>query len=114
MDAPAIPAFSVTPRAAEEIAAIAARQGRAPLLRLAVSAGGCSGLQYGFDLADAPEAGDLVVEEGPATVLVDEVSLDFLGGAVLDWHDSLMGAHFKVVNPQAVSGCGCGTSFAVA
>ncbi len=114
MDAAAIPAFAVTPRAAEEIAAIAARQGQPPLLRLSVSAGGCSGLQYGFDLAAAPESDDLVVRQGPATVVVDSVSLDFLGHAVLDWHDSLMGSHFKVVNPQAVSGCGCGTSFAVA
>lgn len=103
--------FSVTPRAAEEIAAIAAREGRpGARLRVSVSAGGCSGLQYGFALEDAPAADDL--EFGPA--LVDPVSLEFLSGAVLDWHDSLMGSHFKVVNPQAVSGCGCGTSFAVA
>ncbi|MCS6891418.1 MAG: iron-sulfur cluster assembly accessory protein [Rhodovarius sp.] len=109
-----MPVFHVTPRAAQEIAAIAARQGRpGAALRVSVSAGGCSGLQYGFDLADAPEADDLVVEQDGVRVLVDAVSLEFLDGATLDWHESLMGSHFKVDNPQAVSGCGCGASFAV-
>lgn len=106
--------FHVTPRAAAEIAAIAQRQGKpAAALRVAVSAGGCSGMQYGFDLADAPEADDLVVEQDGVRVLVDSTSLEFLAGSTLDWHESLMGSHFKMVNPQAVSGCGCGVSFAV-
>ena len=108
-----IPSFTVTPRAAAEIAAIAARQGRAGAgLRVIVSAGGCSGLQYGFDLTDTAAGDDLVVSDGAA--FVDPVSLEFLAGAVLDWHEALMGSHFVVRNPQAVSGCGCGTSFAVA
>jgi iron-sulfur cluster assembly accessory protein len=110
-----MPEFRVTPRAAEEVAAIAARQGRPGAgLRVSVSAGGCSGLQYGFELEDAGASDDLVVAVGPARVFVDPVSLDLVDGAELDWHDSLMGAHFVVRNPQAVSGCGCGTSFAVA
>jgi iron-sulfur cluster assembly accessory protein len=109
------PRFTVTPRAATEIAAIAAREGRpGAALRVTVSAGGCSGLQYGYALDEAPRADDLVVEADGARVLVDNVSLDFLGGAVLDWHEALMGSHFTLRNPQAVSGCGCGTSFAVA
>lgn len=107
--------FTVTPRAATEIASIAAREGRSgAALRVSVSAGGCSGLQYGYALDDAVGEDDLVVEADGARVLVDGVSLDFLGGAVLDWHESLMGSHFTLRNPQAVSGCGCGTSFAVA
>ncbi|WP_207538517.1 HesB/IscA family protein [Sabulicella rubraurantiaca] len=115
MDSASTPGFRVTERAAAEIAAIAAREGRPGAgLRVSVSAGGCSGLQYGFALDDKPEDDDLVVEVAGTRVYVDSVSLDFLGGAVLDWHDSLMGSHFKVSNPQAVSGCGCGTSFAVA
>lgn len=107
-------AFSVSPRAAAEIAAIAERQGRPGAgLRLSVSAGGCSGMQYGFDLADAPEADDLIVEQDGVRVLVDSVSLEFLAGSRLEWHEALMGSHFKVENPQATSGCGCGVSFAV-
>lgn len=106
--------FRVTPRAAAQVAEIAARQGRPGAgLRLAVEAGGCSGLQYRFDLEDAPAPDDLVVEEGSARVFVDPVSLELLAGAELDWTDELIGAHFAVRNPQAVSGCGCGTSFSV-
>ncbi|WP_167522620.1 HesB/IscA family protein [Roseomonas mucosa] len=111
------PPFRATPRAHRQIAEIAAREGRPRAgLRLAVEAGGCSGLQYKFELADEPEAGDTVVraEDGTgAPVFIDPVSLDFLQGAELDWADALMGAHFAVRNPQAVSGCGCGVSFAV-
>jgi iron-sulfur cluster assembly accessory protein len=107
--------FQVTARAAEEIAAIAAREGRAGAgLRVSVSAGGCSGLQYGFALEEAAGEDDLVVEVEGVRVFVDGVSLDFLGGSELDWHEALIGAHFVVRNPQAVSGCGCGVSFAVA
>ncbi len=110
-----MPEFRVTARAAEEVTAIAARQGRPGAgLRVSVSAGGCSGLQYGFELEEAGAPDDLVVAEAGARVFVDPVSLDLVDGAELDWHDSLMGAHFVVRNPQAVSGCGCGTSFAVA
>jgi iron-sulfur cluster assembly accessory protein len=110
-----MPSFEVTPRAAEEIAAIAAREGRPGAgLRVSVSAGGCSGFQYGFGLEEAAAEDDLVVQQGPVRVFVDATSLEFLDGARLDWHEALIGAHFVVTNPQAVSGCGCGTSFAVA
>ncbi|MCX8134088.1 MAG: iron-sulfur cluster assembly accessory protein [Roseococcus sp.] len=106
--------FLVTPRAAQEIAAIAAREGRPGAgLRVSVSAGGCSGLQYGFALEEAAGEDDLVVEVGGVRVFVDSVSLDFLGGSELDWHEELIGSHFVVRNPQAVSGCGCGASFSV-
>jgi iron-sulfur cluster assembly accessory protein len=109
------PAFRVTPRAAAQVAEIAAREGKPQAgLRLAVDAGGCSGFQYRFALEDAPEAEDLVIQEGPARVFVDPVSLDLLAGAELDWTEALIGAHFAVKNPQAVSACGCGTSFSVA
>ena len=108
-------AFLVTPRAAEEIAAIAAREGRPGAgLRVTVSAGGCSGLQYGFALEESTGEDDLVVTVEGTRVFVDSVSLDFLDGSQLDWHEALIGAHFVVRNPQAVSGCGCGVSFAVA
>jgi iron-sulfur cluster assembly accessory protein len=109
-----LPAFRVTPRAAAQVAEIAAREGKPQAgLRLAVAAGGCSGFQYRFGLEDAPAEDDLVIQEGPARVFVDPVSLDLLAGAELDWTEALIGAHFAVRNPQAISACGCGTSFAV-
>lgn len=105
-------AFGVTDRAAARIAEIAAAEGK-PALRVSVLAGGCSGFQYRFELDEAPLPDDLVIRQGPAQVLVDPVSLDLLSGAELDYTDELMGAHFAVRNPNATSGCGCGTSFSV-
>jgi iron-sulfur cluster assembly accessory protein len=113
-DGAATPAFRVTPRAFRQVAEIAAREGRPAILRLAVDAGGCSGFQYRFDLAEAPDAEDLVLEGDGARVVVDPVSLELLAGAELDWTEALIGAHFAVKNPQAVSGCGCGASFSIA
>jgi iron-sulfur cluster insertion protein len=110
-----LPRFRVTPRAAAEVASIAAREGRPKAgLRVSVNAGGCSGFQYGFALEDTAAEDDLVIEAGPARVYIDTVSLDLLAGSELDWNEALIGAHFTVRNPQAVSGCGCGVSFAVA
>lgn len=107
--------FRVTPSAAFEIAAIAARQGQPGAgLRVSVNAGGCSGFSYAFSLEEQAGDDDLLVERDGVRVFVDAVSLDLLDGAELDWNDSLIGAHFVVRNPVAVSGCGCGTSFAVA
>jgi iron-sulfur cluster assembly accessory protein len=106
------PAFSVTDRAAERVAAIAASQGEAAL-RVSVLAGGCSGFQYRFELDSAPQPDDVVVEAGAARVLVDPASMDLLSGSQLDYTDELMGAHFTVRNPNATSACGCGTSFSI-
>jgi|SRR4051794_29277633 iron-sulfur cluster insertion protein len=107
--------FRVTPRAAAEVAEIAAREGRPEAgLRVAVNAGGCSGFQYSFTLEDQAQPDDLVIEAGATRVYVDAASLDLLAGSELDWNEALIGAHFTVRNPQAVSGCGCGASFAVA
>ena len=108
-----VPAFSVSDRAAERVAEITAAQGKPAALRVAVLAGGCSGFQYKFELDDAPQPDDLVVERGGARILVDAASLDLLGGSQLDYTDELMGSHFTVRNPNATSACGCGTSFAV-
>lgn len=114
-DTPLDARFRVTPRAAARIAAIAVQEGRPGAgLRVSVSAGGCSGFQYGFALEDGAAEDDLVVEQDGVRVFVDPVSLDLLAGAELDWVEALIGAHFAVRNPQAVSGCGCGVSFAVA
>jgi iron-sulfur cluster assembly accessory protein len=103
----------VTPSAFAQVAEIAAREGRPDAgLRVAVLAGGCSGFQYSFELADAPAEDDLVLE-GRSRVFIDPISLDLLAGAQLDWADELIGAHFAIKNPQAVSGCGCGASFSI-
>ena len=111
-----VSSFSVTARAAERVAEIAAAHGgpagRAAL-RVSVLAGGCSGFQYRFELDDQKQPDDLVVEAGPAKVWVDPVSMDFLAGSQLDYADELMGAYFTVRNPNATSACGCGTSFSV-
>jgi iron-sulfur cluster insertion protein len=83
------------------------------MLRLAVTGGGCSGFQYNFALDDNRQDDDLVIVRDGATVLIDPVSLDFLKGAEIDFANDLIGAAFKVNNPNATSSCGCGTSFAV-
>lgn len=106
--------FRLTDSAARRIAEIVAAEGGNQALRVAVLAGGCSGFQYSFALDPAPPADDdLVVENGPARVLIDAASLDLLAGSELDYTEALMGAHFAVRNPNASSGCGCGTSFAI-
>lgn len=104
---------TVSERAATRIAEILKAEPQPMMLRLAVSGGGCSGFQYSFTLDDARQDDDLVVERAGATVLIDPVSLDFLKGAEIDFVDDLIGAAFKVNNPNATSSCGCGTSFSV-
>jgi len=104
--------IALSPTAAARVAKIAARQGKPPVLRLSVEGGGCAGFQYRFGLADAAE-GDVVVETDGVRLVVDEVSLDLVRGSVVDFVESLGGAAFQVRNPQAASGCGCGTSFSI-
>ncbi|WP_298222778.1 iron-sulfur cluster insertion protein ErpA [Acidocella sp.] len=105
--------FAISASAAARVAEILASEPSAKALRVEVLAGGCSGLQYKFDLTNAKAEDDLVLERDGAIVFVDPVSLEFLGGAELDFKDSLMGAHFLVQNPNATSSCGCGTSFSI-
>jgi iron-sulfur cluster assembly accessory protein len=95
------------------VAAIAAKQGKPAILRLSVDGGGCSGFQYRFGLADAVEAEDLVSQTDGVTLVVDPISLDLVDGAAVDYVESLGGAAFRVTNPNAASGCGCGASFSV-
>ena len=107
--------FAVTDRAAARIAEIVAESKAAAdtALRIAVLAGGCSGFQYKFELDSQTQPDDLVIERGPARVVVDSVSLDLLAGSELDYTDELIGSHFAVKNPNAKSACGCGTSFSI-
>ncbi len=103
----------LTPSAAKRVAFIAQKQSRPAILRLAVEGGGCSGFQYKFDLADAPDADDSVSETDGVKLVVDPVSLDLIAGSTVDFVESLGGAAFKVENPQAAAGCGCGASFGI-
>jgi iron-sulfur cluster assembly accessory protein len=105
--------FSVSPQAFDRVAAILAAEDRPAALRVAVLAGGCSGFQYKFDLDEAVQPDDLVVQQGPARVVVDPASLDLLAGAELHYAEELMGSYFTVRNPNATSACGCGTSFSI-
>ena len=103
----------LTGSAAKRVAAIAARQSRPAILRLSVEGGGCSGFQYKFDLADSPEEDDSISETDGVRLVVDPVSLDLIAGSTVDFVESLGGAAFKVTNPQAAAGCGCGSSFGI-
>jgi iron-sulfur cluster assembly accessory protein len=107
------PEIGLTPAAAARVAAIAERQGKPAMLRLAVEGGGCSGFQYRFGLADGIESEDTIVETDGVKLLVDAVSLDLVRGAQVDFVESLGGAAFRVDNPNATAGCGCGSSFSV-
>ncbi|MGE0828549.1 MAG: HesB/IscA family protein [Hyphomonadaceae bacterium] len=82
-------------------------------LRVAVEGGGCSGFQYDIAIAQAPEAEDIVIERDGARLFVDPISLPFLDGSEVDWVDELIGAAFKVKNPNAKTSCGCGVSFSI-
>jgi len=106
-------AVTVSDRAARRIAQIVAGDPAAPMLRISVEGGGCSGFQYKFDLVADRAADDLVIEKAGARVLVDPVSLGLLNGSEIDYVDDLMGASFRVNNPNATASCGCGTSFSI-
>ncbi len=104
----------LTAAAAARVRTIAERQGKADArLRLAVEGGGCAGFTYRFGLADAGEADDTVTETDGVALVVDPDSLPFVAGAEVDFVEKLGQAHFEVRNPQAASGCGCGSSFSV-
>lgn len=108
-------AFSVTASAARRIAELKRDEtaGDALMMRVAVLGGGCSGFQYKFDFDSAVNDDDHVFERDGVKVVVDDVSLDLLAGAQLDYKDELIGSYFAVENPNATSSCGCGTSFAI-
>ena len=106
-------ALTLSPSAAARVAAIAAKQAKPAILRLSVEGGGCSGFQYRFGLAEAPDEGDMIAQTDGVRLVVDPVSLDLVAGCVVDYVESLGGAAFRVENPNATAGCGCGSSFAV-
>ena len=105
------PEITLTESAAKRVAWIAERQSRPAILRLAVDGGGCAGFTYKFELADAEAEDDLVAETDGVKLVVDSISLDLVRGSAVDFVEDLGGASFKVTNPNAASGCGCGSSF---
>ena len=107
------PEILLTDNAAKRVAAIALRQSKPAILRLAVDGGGCAGFTYKFELAEAAEDDDLVTENAGVKLVVDPMSLDLVRGSAVDFVEDLGGASFKVTNPNAASGCGCGSSFSV-
>lgn len=107
------PQIFLTDSAAKRVAAIAERQSRPAILRLAVDGGGCAGFTYKFELAESPDADDTVAENSGVKLVVDPASLDLVRGSAVDFVEDLGGAAFKVTNPNAASGCGCGSSFSV-
>ena len=104
---------TISERAAKRIGAILKSEGDGAMLRISVEGGGCSGFQYKFDVEKARAEDDLVITRDGATVLVDPASVPFLEGSEVDFVDDLIGASFRVENPNATASCGCGTSFTV-
>lgn len=92
---------------------IAQKQGKPAILRLSVEGGGCSGFQYKFDLADSAEGDDAVSETSGVRLVVDPVSLELVAGSTVDYVESMGGSAFRVENPNAAAGCGCGSSFGI-
>lgn len=104
---------TLSENAARRINAILAKQSGKDYLRVSVEGGGCSGFSYKFDLEDTKNDDDIIVERDGAQVLVDEMSMEFMRGSEIDFSNELIGAAFKINNPNATAACGCGTSFSL-
>jgi iron-sulfur cluster insertion protein len=110
--ADAVPVFTVA--AAHKVRELIAEEGNPDLkLRVYISGGGCSGFQYGFSFDEQRAEDDLALDREGVTLLVDPLSLQYLGGAEIDYSESLTGARFVIRNPNARTTCGCGSSFSV-
>ena len=105
--------ITITERAAERVAQIVCNEPDNKMFRISVEGGGCSGFAYRFDLVPTAEPQDAVIERAGAKILVDSLSVSYLAGSEFDYVDDLMGASFKIKNPNAITACGCGTSFSV-
>ena len=103
----------ISDAAAKRITQILAAEPQRIALRVSVEGGGCSGFSYKMDLVSDRNDDDIAVEKDGATVLIDDLSLVYMGGSVIDFVDDLMGQSFQIKNPNAVASCGCGTSFSI-
>ena len=104
---------TVTERAARRIGEILKQEPQGTMLRVSVEGGGCSGFQYRFDMERTKAEDDILIRREDAAVLIDSVSLNYLAGSEIDFVDDLIGASFRINNPQAKASCGCGTSFSL-
>jgi iron-sulfur cluster assembly accessory protein len=104
---------TVTERAARRIGEILKGEPQGTMLRVSVEGGGCSGFQYKFDMERTKAEDDILIRREGAAVLIDAVSLNYLAGSEIDFVDDLIGASFRINNPQAKMSCGCGTSFSL-
>ena len=104
---------TVSERAARRIGEILKQEPQGTMLRVSVEGGGCSGFQYKFDMERTQAEDDVLIRRDSAAVLIDAVSLNYLAGSEIDFVDDLIGAAFKINNPNAKSSCGCGTSFSL-
>jgi iron-sulfur cluster assembly accessory protein len=105
--------ITVSERAARRIGEILKGEPEGTMLRVSVEGGGCSGFQYKFDMEQAKADDDLVIARDGATVLIDSMSQQYMAGSEIDFVEDLIGASFKVNNPNATASCGCGTSFSL-
>ncbi|MQX36281.1 iron-sulfur cluster insertion protein ErpA [Roseospira navarrensis] len=112
---PAPDALAITPACAARVKTLIDGEGGDPalMLRVIVDGGGCSGFQYRFDLDRTVAEDDRVFAEHGIRLVIDEASLELLGGSVVDYVEDLMAAAFTIRNPNATATCGCGTSFSV-
>jgi iron-sulfur cluster assembly accessory protein len=114
MDATTMDAsVTVSERAARRIGEILKNEPAGTMLRVTVEGGGCSGFQYKFDMEREKASDDIVISRDGATVLIDPMSVEYMAGSEIDFVDDLIGASFKVKNPNATASCGCGTSFSL-
>jgi iron-sulfur cluster assembly accessory protein len=105
--------ISVSDSAANRIREILANESSQHALRISVSGGGCSGFRYDFEVVDLVAEDDLLIEKDGARVAIDPVSIPYMDGSVIDYVEDMMGAAFKIENPNATASCGCGTSFSI-
>jgi iron-sulfur cluster assembly accessory protein len=105
--------ITMTERAAQRVGAILRKEADGSTLRVSVNGGGCSGFSYAFDIAAAADSDDILIVRDGVTILIDSTSVEYMKGATIDFVDDLMGQSFRINNPMATSGCGCGTSFSL-
>ncbi len=107
--------FSVSDNAARKISALLKDEQEADIkyMRVAVEGGGCSGFQYIFKFDSIKNSDDLIFKKNDVSVIVDEISLELIKGGMLEYTEELIGSYFQVINPNASSACGCGTSFSI-
>tara|TARA_B100001057_G_scaffold321869_1_gene322088 strand:- start:1429 stop:1764 length:336 start_codon:yes stop_codon:yes gene_type:complete len=105
--------ISISKKAAEKINNIIISEKKDLMLKISVLGGGCAGFSYKFDLVNEFDDGDIIIEENGAKVIIDEVSVPYIQGSIIDYKNDLIGQSFEIKNPNATSECGCGTSFSL-